>query len=156
MTISYRLATSSDADRQFIVSAWSSSFKASHSAGMIYTDDWPEVMHKQIKRVLDRPDTRVMLAYENTEPDFFYGFIAGDTSAPVPSVWYCYVKAPYRNMGYARGLFAALGVDPSKPFTYACKTAIVSKLSPKIPLAKWNPLAVRFPKEQAKEQPWKR
>jgi hypothetical protein len=145
VTVSYRSAT--DTDRDFIVSAWSASFKNAYAAGVIQADDWADVMHVQLRKLLDRPGMRAIVAFDKKSPGFIYGFIAGDTTArEMPVVVYVYVKAPYRNMGYARGLFAALGVDPGKPFQFVCKTAVVSKLARKIPFAKWNPLVVRYPK----------
>jgi len=133
-------------DMQFVISNWSASFKVSHSAGLIQSDDWADIMHAQLRKVIERPDTRTILAYEKTDPTFFYGFISGDTSQQPAIVHYVYVKAPYRRHGMARALFAALGVDPSRPFLYTCKTAIVSKLAVHTPMARWNPLLARYPK----------
>lgn len=145
MTIAHRAALPSD--RQFIVSTWSSSFKKSHSAGIIQADDWAEIMRPQIEKALDRPDARAVVAYEKDDPDFFYGFIAGDTSDDTPVVFYVYVKEAYRREGIASGLFAALGVDPARRFVYVCKTGIVAELSSKIPCARFNNNEVRYPKE---------
>jgi hypothetical protein len=145
VTVAYRTATAED--RDFIVSSWSASFKNAYAAGIIQADDWADIMHSQIRKLLDRPGTRAIVAYEKKSPGFIYGFIAGDTTdAEKPVVHFVYTKAPYRMTGHARGLFAALGVDPSKPFQYVCKTAVVSKLAHKIRLAKWNPLVARYPK----------
>jgi GNAT superfamily N-acetyltransferase len=151
-------------DRDFIVSSWSSSFKRSHFAGMIHTDDWAAVMHPQIRRVLERPDARAMVAYEKTDPAFLYGFIAGDTSLHVPVVedgqrkvytlpvvFYVFVKEAYRRVGIARGLFTALGVDPLRPFIYTGRTGVVRTLieARKIPRADWNPLVARYEKQRS-------
>jgi hypothetical protein len=146
MTISHRPATTDD--RRFIVAAWSSSYKTSHRAGMIHTDDWAGIMRTQIERVLDRPDARAVVAYEKADPAFVYGFIAGDTSDAIPVIFYCYTKEAYRRTGIARGLFAALGVDPGHRFVYCCETGIVaSKLRTKIPNARFNNNEVRYSKE---------
>lgn len=143
-------------DESFVVSTWSASFKTSHSAGLIQSEDWATVMHEQIAKVLARAGARTLVAYERTDPSFLYGFIAGDTTdARMPVVFYVYVKEPYREAGwengkrigdgYARQLFRALGVDPARPFVYVCKTPIVSRLAGKIPMARWNPLVARYP-----------
>src|SRR5690606_16747740 len=108
-----------------------------------------DVMHRTIKRVLARPDMQTLVAFESKDPTFVYGFIAGDTSDHVPVVFYLYVKTPFRRMGMARSLFAALGVDPSRRFIFTCKTAAVAGLTGKIPYAKFNPAVPRYPKEQA-------
>lgn len=154
MTIAYRAAELADA--QFIVSAWSSSYKASYQAGMIGAEDWAKVMHPQIQRVLNLPGARAVIAFENTDPDFTYGFIAVDTSERLPVVFYVYVKEPYRRAGYARGLFAAAGIDPNRRFVYACSTPIVLRLKAeeKIPRAKFNAEPARYPKEQRTRRSW--
>jgi len=126
---------------------WSSSYKKSHYAGLIWHEDWASVMHPQISNALDRGFVDVILAFDEDDPDFLYGFIAGDMSERVPVVYYCYVKEPYRKGGIARGLFGALGVDPAKYFVYVCKTGIVSTLSHKIPSARFHNLEARYPKE---------
>lgn len=152
----YRDAT--PADRTFIRSTWSSSYKAANAAGMIASEDWADVMHRQVDKLLDRSDVRAIVAFERADPTFLYGFIAGDTSSAVPIVFYVYVKEPYREAGradgkrvgdgHARGLFRALGVDPREPFLYACRTAVVTRLVDKIPRARWDPNVARYPKNQ--------
>lgn len=136
------------ADRRFVVSAWSSSYKHAHTAGMIHTDDWATIMHAQIERLISQPSTSTIVAFESKDPDFVYAFISGDTSRAVPIVFYAYVKEPYRRAGHARKLFAALGVDPSRRFWFACKTAIVSTLARSIPSARFDPELARYPKER--------
>jgi len=143
------MAPSSD-ERAFVISTWSSSYKSSHFAGLIASEDWPAIMHAQIGKLVDRPNARTLVA---CEPDgFLYGFIAGDTSRRLPIVYYVYVKDPFREVGYARALFVALGVDPAQPFLYTCRTAIVSRIADnypggtnKIPHAKFAPAAARYP-----------
>lgn len=149
MNLSFRAAARDDSDRQFVISHWSSSYKKSHSAGLIQADDWADIMRPQIAKVLDRPGMRAIIAYEKDDPDFFYGFIAGDSDDIIdaPVIAYVYVKENYRKSGIARALFRAFGVEPNQRFTYACRTGIVTKLSSKIPLARFNPLEIRYPKE---------
>lgn len=150
MKLAFRPITA--ADRQFVISTWSSSFKESHSAGLIQSADWASVMHDQIGKVIDRPGASTIVAFEKREPTFLYGFISGDTTDErQPIVFYCYCKEPYRRTGIARALFGALGVDPLRPFLYACKTPIVTRLADRIPFAKWNPLVARYPKMQREE-----
>lgn len=130
-----------------VVALWSSSYKRSHYAGMIWNEDWASVMHPQIARALQRPTVTTTIAFEKTDPDFFYGFITADTSEPVPVVYYVYVKESYRKHGIARALLRAIDVDPTKYFVYVCKTGIVATLACKIPLARFNNLEARYPKE---------
>ena len=150
MTIAYRTALSSD--RRFVVSAWSSSYKSANAAGMIWHEDWSTIMHGQIEKLLDRPGIRTAIAYENTDPDFVYGFICGDTPDEPPVVMYVYVKEPYRKAGNARGMFAELGFDPRGSFVYACRTAVVSRLADKIPRARWSPEVARYPRNNREQK----
>lgn len=143
-------------DRRFVIGTWASSYKNAHHAGMIASEDWPGVMHRQIEKLITRPLVRTIVAYE--PPDFLYGFICGDASKRVPVVFYVYVKGPYRSEEtpdgsrsgprHARGLFTALGVDPARPFLYTCRTAVVSRLYGKIPLSKFVPAAARYTNNQ--------
>lgn len=142
MTIAYRNAVVTDVP--FIVSSWSRSYKESRSAGMIASDDWESVMHPQIRKVLARSGTRAIVAIESTDPDFLYGWIAGNMSGSIPVVFYTYVKESYRRAGYARGLLRDLGVDPSQRFAYTCWTPVILKLATKIPFAKHNPNHARY------------
>lgn len=152
----FRAADLSDAtERTFVRSTWSRYFKMSRDAGMIFTDDWAVVMHRQIDRVLDRDGARAILCFESTSPTFFYGWIAGDTSGPVPVVFFAFVKPPYQRQGLARQLLEQLGVDAARPFEFTCRTSEMLALKDKIPLARYNPLEVRFPKG-AKKEPWPR
>lgn len=147
-------------ERRFVISSWSSSYKASHFAGLITAEDWSSVMHVQLGKILDRPTTRTLVAVD--PPSFLYGFIAGDTAGRVPVVHFVYVKDGFRSERardgkregprYARGLFAALDVDPEAPFLYTCKTPVVAEIGPpawsgrtsKIPRATFRPAAARY------------
>jgi hypothetical protein len=155
-------------ERAFVISAWSSSYKSSHFAGLIASEDWATIMHVQIGKLIARPTVRTIIACD--PPSSLYGFIVGDTAklvpldlhvqghrterVMVPVVHYVYVKDPYRSEDerggsragprYARGLFAALGVDPMQPFAYTCRTAIVARLADKIPRARLMPAAARY------------
>jgi hypothetical protein len=147
-------------ERRFVISSWSSSYKASHFAGLITAEDWAEVMHVQLGKILDRPTTRTLVAVSADRRPFLYGFIAGDTSGRLPLVHFAYVKDGFRSKRvggrregprYARGLFAALGVDPEGLFLYTCRTPVVSQLShptsgeaSKIPRATFCPAAGRY------------
>ena len=126
-----------DADRQFVVSTWSSSYRTSPYAGMLAMDTYADVMHREIDRILDHPSTRTIVADEPGETDhegrpFLYGFVcvrdldvavarltlrasaaAADDCGPVranPYVYYVYVKRPYRR-GLHNGLPQAMGTE---------------------------------------------
>jgi GNAT superfamily N-acetyltransferase len=136
------------ADRAFMVSTWSRSTKLSHSAGLISSESWPTVMHREYNLALDRDDARALIACERDDPDYFYGWVAGDTSGRVPVLFFVYVKEPFRRAGIARQLLAAIGIDPSQYFVYVSRGSSYPQLASRVRHAKHNPNEVRFPKPQ--------
>lgn len=149
-----------DEDRDFVISGWSSSFRTSQYAGLVSMRIYAQVMHAVIEEILDRPDTRVLVAHEPGEFDhqgrpFLYGFLA-TRAGRAPYVYYVYVKAPFRQgrarhgleLGHAAALFTAAGIDPRRPFGYACRTSLSDRLTDrftgKFPLAQWDPLPARY------------
>lgn len=146
MRLSFRPAAGPGSeDRAFIVATWSSSYKKSHSAGIIDTDSWAAVMHPQFERILNLPDARAVIACDKADPAYLCGWIAGDTSEAVPVIYFVYVKEPYRRAGIARGLFSAFGVDPTKYFVHVCSAP--SSFRRHVAHARFNPNEVRYPKE---------
>ncbi len=139
--------------RVFIIDAWIGSYRLSHSAGIIAMDDWRAVMWPTVEKLLDRAGTRTLVAVEKRDQTAMYGFITVDTNDTAsPFVFYIYVKEPYRRAGMARALFEAAGIDPRFPYRYACRVALLSKLTAQMPMARWDPLSARFPttKEQTR------
>lgn len=148
------------ADRDFIVSTWSSSFRTSHYAGMISMRNYADVMHREIAIVLDHPSTLTLVAEQPGETDeegrpFLYGFVSAASrhrpESP-PYVYYVYVKSPYRrgkerhqlDKGYGQLLLEAAGVRPRTPFRYGYQTSMSLQLASKIPLGEWDPLPARY------------
>jgi len=155
MTLAIRPMTESD--RVLVVSGWSSSLRMSIYGGFISMKRWASVMHPEINATIDHPAVSTLVAEEAGETDhlgrpFLYGFIAWSSQLiAVPYVFYVYVKKPYRLgrtkglvQGHAAQLFAAAGIDPLKPFSYACRTGVVAQLARKIPLAQFAPLPGRY------------
>lgn len=144
--------------RAFVVSSWASSYKSAHTAGIISSEDWPDVMHAQLAKLLDRETTTTLVAFDD---QYVYGFVSGDVSGDLPIVHYVYVKHPFRSQRsrrpdgsegpregprIARSLFRALGVDPLSPFLFSCRTSIASTLRDlgKIPRGRFTPEAARY------------
>lgn len=141
------------AEHRFVRSAWVTSYKHADHAGIVGSDEWAGVMHPVLTKLLTRPGVRTIIAFE--PPDFFYGFITGDTSGHVPIVHYVYVKDAYRSEyadgsiartgpRHARGLFAAIGVDPLQPFIATARTGAASRVRHKTPRAIFAPNAARY------------
>lgn len=156
-----------DADRDFVISTWSGSFRTSRHAGMLAMETYAETMHLEIEAVLNRPSTQVTVAFEpdqnitaadGQQLPFLYGFIATREDLARPYVYYAYVKTAYRrgrerlslSLGHGEGLLAAAGIDARAPFGFACRTSISDQLqrARKIPLAEWDPLPARFERPQ--------
>jgi hypothetical protein len=155
-----------DSDHDFVVSGWSSSFRTSKHAGLIAMATYADTMHLEIDAILKRSSTSVIVAHEPGEVvmtnagerPFLYGFIATRNDLPMPYVYYVYVKSAFRRArrrhgrkrGHAEDLFAAAGVDRSRRFGFACRTAISDQIQSdhKIPLAEWDPLPARFERPQ--------
>jgi hypothetical protein len=153
------------ADRHFVVSAWTQSYKRSRSAGFIQAPDWYRVMDAQVELALVRPDVRTIVAYDpEADPAAradLLGFITFDGADEPPLVYYTYVKEHYRRAGngriwegpgMARRLFAAAGIDPESRFFYACDTKTASELRRKIPLARFEPDRGRYPKHERRSR----
>lgn len=151
--ISHRPAAAGD--RNFIVKSWVASFRDADSAGFIKAANWYRVMTPEIVDTLNDRDVTTAVAYETDNPDpqtNAYGFIVADVTEPMALVYYAFVKQPYRRSGIARGLFAAIGVDPVLPFHYVCSTPWCSTLERKIPMARWMPRLGRFPKSERRSK----
>lgn len=163
--IVYRRAV--DRDRTFIVEGFLESYRVSHSAGLIQEPDWFTTMRPHVVKILERPDVEAWVACDPSDVDHIadlHGFIVADPTPTnylypkdrhprgLPLVYYVFVKELYRRRGIARGLFRAVGIDPSRPFYYGAKTGALARLDGKIPLARFNPLAARFPKETTKHE----
>lgn len=159
MRVAFRAPQSAE-DRKFVIEAWLEGQRTSYSAGLVAIEDWFDVMRPQFTKLMQRPGMQTLVAYEKDDPDFLYGFVIADpTEQAIPNkdvnsfhywpalVLFVFVKVNFRKEGIARRLFEAVGVDISKPFLYACNTVTASRLASKVPLAKFNPLAARFPKE---------
>lgn len=149
MTIAYRPAD--ERDRRTIADAWVASYRDANSAGCILVDDWYRYMIPTVNRIRERPDVTTTIAYETTDTERIadvYGFIVADVVERPPLVYYVFVKENYRRDGIARGLFAAIGVDPKLPFNYVCSTPWCTTLQRKIPMARWMPRLGRFPKSE--------
>lgn len=122
-------------------------------------DQWYPTMWPFYEAFIARPGVQTLVAYEEEDSAFTYGFIVADpTEQRVQTkdgavhwwpalVLFVFVKQSYRREGIARRLFEAVGVDVRKPFLYSCNTQIASRLASKAPNAVFNPLVVRYPKD---------
>jgi GNAT superfamily N-acetyltransferase len=161
--LAYRPAVA--ADRAFIVDSWVESFRHAHAAGQIPMPHYQDVYRAAANWFLDQPGCEATVADMG-------GMLAGwvavqhdarlmehvrkrvdgelkwvDELAPAgcPLVLYVYTKDAFRRHGIARGLFAAARIDLTGRFLYAAKNATSDRLRHLAPMARWEPLAARFP-----------
>lgn len=141
--IAYRRAT--EADFVFVVQSWLDSYRTAHAAGMIAMERWYLVMEPEVRAVLARPLCTAWVAHNpgGEQGSDVYGWLALELGEGPPLVFYVYVKHPYRRMGIAAGLLAHAGVDVTREWHYACRTAVCAKLA--LGRARWTPLTARFP-----------
>lgn len=126
-----------EADRRFVLSGWSSSWRSSRDIAFVPFDSWPDYSHPLIHAAIDRVTTLIDEGIDRR------GFISFEGNC----VWYCYIAQPFRGYGIARDLFAAAGIDPSKYFEYAVRTKASWECRGKIPLAHYAPYRARSRKE---------
>lgn len=127
------------ADRQFVISGWSSSLRMSRDVPLIPMSRWADIMHPVIDAALDRQAARTLVAHG----EVLHGFICAEPRY----VLYVYVAQPFRREGVARALFAAAGIDPGAQFGYACRTRASWELlviHRKCPMATYDPYHARF------------
>jgi GNAT superfamily N-acetyltransferase len=139
------------ADRNFIVSGWSTSYRHSRDCTTPMSL-YAKHKHEEIEFYLDRCSALVA----HGELGVSMGFIAFDPSTYVATlpgqrritlsgyVLYVYVAGPFRRHGVARALFAAAGISPGSRFGYACSTRMSWELRSKIPLAEREPYRARY------------
>jgi GNAT superfamily N-acetyltransferase len=141
MTIAIRPMTPDD--RRFVVSGWSSSWRASRDIALVPHSMWAAVMHPIIEHHIDRPIVRTFVAHG----EVLHGFICAEPDY----VLYLYVARPFRCCGIASALLRAAGIDVSARFGYAVRTRALWELlvvHRKAPLAIYDPYHVRFDNQQ--------
>jgi hypothetical protein len=138
------------ADRPFIVSGWSSSYRASRNETRpmaLYATQ----KHAEIAFYLERCSTLVA----HGETGVLFGFLAYDATEYLHDlahfgshtfgyVLYAYTAEPFRRRGVQRALFAAAGIDPSRRFGFHCQTRSSWEIRSKIPLARHDPYRARY------------
>lgn len=145
------------ADRQFVVSGWSTSLRNSRDVPLVTMRQWAELYRPVIEQHVSC--TRVLVAHGST--GVLFGFIAYDPTTYVIGrgprtrtldgyVLYVYVAEPFRRHGIAARLFAAADIPPSSRFGYACRTHWSGDLRHKIPNAEYDPFRARY--EESYEQ----
>lgn len=87
-------------DRAFIVDSWLSSFRQSHWRGPIKDSRYRDVYGSVVDELLDTAGTRVLVDHNPEDKEQIFGWACYTITDGIPTLHYCYVKAPYRD---ARG-----------------------------------------------------
>lgn len=153
--ITYRPALA--ADRAFIVSGWSSSYRESRDCTTPMAM-YARHKHEEVESHISRVGAQVLVA----ETSVLAGFLCFETDARIVDelgaavadyVFYVYVAQPFRKRGVARGLFRAAGIDPASRFHYACRTLSSWELRSETPMARYSPYYARYsPEENQKHE----
>lgn len=141
------------ADRQFVRSGWSASYRTSQDLPLIPMKGYADIMHPIIDGYLDHPRVQTLVAMG--ELGVLFGFVSADPSHYVTEirnedlelagyVYYLYVAGPFRRRGFAKQLLAAVDVERVGPFGFAASTPWSRKLRSKIPFAELDTLRARY------------
>ena len=106
-----------EADRPFVFATWLNHGVSSSSFGRaVGRDAYMRSVHRVIERLLDSPDTHVLVATPVGSDDIL-GFLAcgaWNASATWPAVHFAFVKKFARGHGVFRALLAAGGIEPNE------------------------------------------
>ncbi len=126
-------------DLGLVYGTWLDSFYDAHGAGPLPRDVYRSAYTETIGRILEQPDTLVLVARSPRDAGTLYGFacVQGRT------LHYVCVKAPYRKMGIADALLTAAGLSRLTRFTYTFKTSVARALEQKWKGARFDPMPMR-------------
>lgn len=99
-------------DQSYIASTWRQSvssmshFRQRHLCR--------EQLNDQIDRVMDRSDTRALVACLDSDTDYIVGWMCYVDGPRTPTVHYLYLRRDYRGDGIAARLLERIGVDRAR------------------------------------------
>lgn len=98
-------------DQGYIAATWARSVLSTHAHQRHLSSRTGEQVGKQIDRVMDRYDTRALVACRASDPDFITGWMIYVEGPRIPTIHYLYVRRDERGVGIAAQLLARIGVD---------------------------------------------
>ncbi len=105
-----RIDSMSAADKNLVIHSWVRSYRR-EIIGELTPDQACEWIHDQAQRILARPTTRVLVARNEANPLFVYGWVCAERVRDAFVVHFVYVKSHFRNGDdgnhYGRALYAA-------------------------------------------------
>lgn len=124
-----KLRPATEADAPFIFNSWLKCYRHSKAALQIQNEIYFQGQHRLIEGLVHR--ARFIIACNPADETQIYGYSCGETIEDVTCVHFIYVKEPYRKLGLACTLLAALGHVPGTPYLYTHKTHAAEKLEKK-------------------------
>lgn len=111
-------------DKKFIFASWLNNYKDSSAfAKRIRRDTFFKNHHLIIEHIFAKADTKVMIAYPQTDDDSILGYLVFEDSPDGHVVHYTFIKAAFQGLGIAKQLITESGVDYEKciftHFTYS-------------------------------------
>lgn len=97
-------------------------------------------MSRLVARVLERRDTRVLVAAAASDLDRVVGWVAHVAEVPVPLVHYVYVRQSERRAGVCRRLLEHVGVRRDRAAAWTCEGPALDVLRAQYPAAVHLPL----------------
>lgn len=132
----------SDDDYPFVIDSWLRSFRTSFASGPLSRERSNDAYRGQIADVMSRPKARTVVAYHPAVGSESLADIYGWACCENPQViHYVFTKQGFRRLGIARLVIAAAGVDLAKPYVYAFRTPVVTKIGHR--LGRWDALFYR-------------
>lgn len=156
--LAIRVRPANEEDVPFIFNSWLKSYRNSFFARDIHSTVYYSEHHKVLEKIIK--NNSVLVACNPEESNQIYGYIISGKVQNVIVVHYVYVKQPYRNLGIAKLLGAAVGHDKEVPGFHTHTTRLGRDLAIKFNLIYSPYLALSYdlektaiaePKEDASE-----
>jgi len=101
-------------DQGYIASTWARSVLSTHAHQRHLSSRTGAQVGRQIDRVMDRPDTRALVACRDKDPNFITGWMIYVVGPRTPTIHYLYTRRDERGVGIAASLLARIGVDRAR------------------------------------------
>lgn len=102
-------------DRPFVASSWLSSFRVSHWSGVISDGRYGDVYSPEVDRILDTRGVSVLVHCNPEDQDQILGWACHGPGR----LYYCYVKAPFRDTNAAGGERPHVALKLLRPLGFA-------------------------------------
>lgn len=105
-----------ESDAAFIIDSW----KRSYEPRNVDVDHYRVEMTRTIRRLIGRPDSDTLVAYDPSDDDHLVGFACFTNYGARAELHYIYVKQDFRGKGIARRLLDGVNVTS---YTFLSPTA---------------------------------